>query len=196
MGRERRRKDPINRMRRFLYGLLLLAAAPGAAAADELAYFGKYRNAQTVASTPERRAVATVQGLVVLRADADAALLQLALDTVTAQIHDPEAEGAPHFLIAAERTGRVPEGAAFDLAVAEFGTFHLDLLPRYDAGAWSLGGTLELVRLRDAGGHLATVPEVRVPGLHRNETRYLPFEASLKRSDTAGVQQLTFKWRA
>jgi len=61
-GRERRRKGPVNAVRRFLYGMLLLAAAPGAAAADALASIGKFRG-HTAPPAPARAALATLQGL-------------------------------------------------------------------------------------------------------------------------------------
>ena len=41
-GRDRRRTDLYGRARRFLYGILLLFAAPGVMAADEMAAIGKY----------------------------------------------------------------------------------------------------------------------------------------------------------
>ena len=187
MGRDRRRTDLYGRVRRFLYGLLLLAAAPGAVAVEELAHFGRYRVGQAVA-TPEARPLATVQGLVVLRADpADDGdgPPRLALDTVTAQLDQADAERAPQFRITA-----IESGGAFDLPVSDFGDFRLNLLlHRDEMAAWALGGTLELERPVDGGRHVAAVPPVRVQGLHRSETRYLPFEIALLRS------QLTFKWR-
>jgi len=195
MGRERRRKDLIGRTRRFLYGLLLLAAAPGAVAADELAYIGKYRGAQSVAAATQSRALAKLQGLVLIGGSLrDDAPPLLGLDTVTAEIPEQGADRVPHFQILATATGRVRDGAGFDLAVNDFGTFNLDLLLRPDGGAWLLGGTLELTRA--AGLQCAAaVPEVRVQGLHRRETRYLPFEAALKQVAQEDPK-LAFKWRA
>lgn len=183
MGRERRRTDLYGRTRRFLYGLLLLAAAPGAVAVEELAYVGKYRTAQPTVSAAERRSGATVQGLVVLRAGESQP--QLALDTITAQVHEPGSEQAPRFQIpAVERKG------GFELALADFGAFELSLrLRRGEAGGWLLGGTLGF---HQAGADcpVAAVPSVPVPELYGDETRYLSFEAALRQS------QLGFKWRA
>ncbi len=196
MGRERRRKDLYGRVRRFLYGLLLLAAAPGAVAVEELAYIGKYRGAQAAAAASQSRALARLQGLILLGGSAqDDAPPRIALDTVTAEIPEQGAEQVPHFLVSAAPAARVRDGAEFDLAVAEFGTFGLDLQLKADTGAWIVGGALELSRALGPARYVAVVPEVRVQGLHRTETRYLPFEASLKQ--VAGASpQLTFKWRA
>lgn len=41
-GRERRRTDIYGRARRLMYGLLLLAASPGAMASDPMAELGRY----------------------------------------------------------------------------------------------------------------------------------------------------------
>jgi len=195
MGRERRRKDLYGRVRRFLYGLLLLAAAPGAVAADELAYIGKYRGAQSIATAPQSRALARLQGLILIGGSAqDDVPPRIGLDTVTAEIPQPGAERVPHFLIPATATDRVGDGAGYDLAVNEFGTFRLDLLLRPDAGAWLLSGALELARTAGPERYVAALPEVRVQGLHRSETRYLPFEAALKQV-AEGDPQLAFKWR-
>jgi len=196
MGRERRRTDLYGRVRRFLYGLLLLAAAPGAVATDELAYVGKYWGAQPVATASQSRALARLQGLILIGGSTQYDVPpQLALDSVTAEIPEQGAERVPHFMISATASGRVRDGAGFDLAVNEFGTFGLDLQLKPDTGAWILGGALELSRAPGPARYVAVVPEVRVQGLHRTETRYLPFEASLKQVAGA-APQLAFKWRA
>src|SRR5262245_46236426 len=109
-GRERRRKDPIGRLRRFLYGLLLLAAAPGAAAVDSLAEYGKYR-IEPVSQKQQHAALATLQGLLVLRAGTDNAP-DPTLDTVTVQIPVGAAGESPQFRITAARNVR-PEGVDF-----------------------------------------------------------------------------------
>lgn len=188
MGRERRRKGLVNRVRRGLYGLLLLAAAPGAAAIDELAGYGKYRTLPSTASA-EWRSRAIVQGLIVLRAQPergdDAPLL--ALETVTAQIHGDPFESAPHFVIAAVKAGN-----GFDVALADVGTLRLDFQIGGidDERDWSLRGQLGLAGEPATGRRVAEVPAVRIHALHSRETRYLPFEVSIRES------QLAFKWRA
>jgi len=175
-GRERRRKGPINRIRRFLYGILLVAAAPSAVAVDELAAYGKYRDTPTPASDTIPRARATVQGLVALRAE-----MRLELDTVTARIHGDGSEPEPQFLIAA-----VASGDGFELMLADLGTLRLDLLLDHIEGgqAMSLGGTLALA------SQVAVVPALRVSQSRSRVTRYLPFEVSVLESD------LAFRWRA
>jgi hypothetical protein len=181
-GRERRRKGPINRVRRFLYGILLAAAAPGAAAVDELAAYGKYRDAPAAAPDAIPRALATVQGLVALRAEPAAAgnPLRLELDTVTARIHGDGSEPEPQFLIAA-----VASGDGFELMLADLGTLRLDLLLDHVEGgqALALGGTLALA------SQAAVVPALRVSVPRSRATRYLPFEVSVLDSD------LAFRWR-
>ena len=181
-GRERRRKGPINRIRRFLYGILLVTATPSAAAVDELAAYGKYRDTPTPAADTIPRALATVQGLVALRADTPVAgsLLRLELDTVTARIHGDGSEPAPQFLIAA-----VASGDGFELVLADLGTLRLDLLldPIEGGQALSLGGTLALA------AQAAIVPALRLNPPRSRVTRYLPFEVSVLESD------LAFRWR-
>ena len=207
VGIERRRTDLYGRARRFAYGILLLAAAPGALAADELAYLGKYR-AQAhppAASATERAVLATLQGLVMIHAervhDAGAPLRaqldspRIALDTVTARVQD--FADAPLFRVTVSESPSIRDGIGFDLAVPDLGHFHLNLYARrnarsegqrwalnaggqQDAGrSWSLGGTLELVRTVDGGRHLAFVPELLFD-LSELENSYLPFQASFK----------------
>jgi len=189
-GRERRRKDPINRIRRLFYGLLLLAATPGAAPADELAYIGKFRGLPQTATSPHQAALVTLQGLLVLRASA-AGNPDVTLDTVTAQVTDPGTGQAPQFSISAARSG-----SAFELPIEDFGEFRLQLLaqPSVAFAAWSLAGTLELARV--GGEQLSTaLPELRVQGLHARELRYLAFEAALRRKAPEAKPQLDFRWR-
>ena len=175
-----------------MYGLLLLAAAPGVVVGDELAHFGRYHSL-VVAETPERVALATVQGLLVLRAGATDRP-EMALDAVTAQIPQAGASQAPQFSVAARRRAD-SDAADFDLPVADFGEFRLSLLAQPSAAlsAWSLGGTLELVR---AGGTrlVAAVPELRILDMHGSEARFIPFEAALKRKRTPEAS-LSFRWR-
>jgi hypothetical protein len=188
-GRDRRRGDPVSRVLRVLYGLLLTLAAPGTIAADELAYFGQYR-ALSQSATTERHFVTTVLGLVVLRhppADIPDLVPRVGLDAVTARIQRPDSGTAPNASIST-----APRGAGFDLRVPEAAHFFLSLrLQRYgDNTAWSLGGTLETAAARPA-----PVPELRIQDLHRHETRYLPFELSLVQP-TDTDPQLAFRWRA
>lgn len=229
VGRERRRTDLYGRVRRFLYGLLLLAAAPGAMAADELAAYGQYRAAaRPAASAPERAVVATLQGLVMIHAERAAspdapiqdphAYPRVALDTITARL--PEAVDAPLFRVAVSEGLSIRDGVGFDLAVPDVGNFHLNLYARRNARtngerwqltgagapdrAWSLGGSLELVRTIDGARHVAFVPELLLD-LSDAPAHYLPFQASLKlahwrslaekQSLDERVPQLTFKWR-
>lgn len=231
-GRERRRKGPVNRVRRFLYGLLLAASAPGAMAADELAALGQYRvqPRPAAAVAPERAAVlATLQGLIMIHAETVAAAEaplrsqlghpRIALDTVTARVQ--HSGDAPLFRVSVSDLPSIRDGVGFDLAVPDLGNFHLNLYARRNARsegrrwevnagepesapAWSLGGTLELVRVVDGQRHVAFVPELLFD-LSGQEGNYLPFQASLRmahwRSLTEKqalddqVPQLTFRWR-
>ena len=190
-GRERRRKGPINRIRRVLYGALLLAAAPGAAAIDELAHYGKYHNVPVVAA--EQAALVRVQGLLMLRVneqhDPD-----VVLDAVTAQL--PLADAVPQFSIAPVRRDNGRFGADFDLPVDEFGEFRLNLLAERSPvlSAWSLGGTIELARI-SGERYAARVPELRVQEMHAREIRFLAFETSLSRGRIGEGPSLEFRWR-
>lgn len=230
-GRERRRKGPVNRLRRLLYGVLLLAAAPGAVAADELAAVGQHRPQTSPASS--RIVQATLQGLVLLHAERveapettvqGAGYPRIALDTVTARLLEPAAADTLLLRIEVHQGGLLRDGVGFDLEVPDFGMFHLNLYSRRNAATagkrwalgvgdtgidppsqtWSLGGTLEMVRMIEGGRHLAFVPELLVD-LARGETRYLPFQASLKLANWRSfseraalddvVPQLAFRWR-
>jgi len=203
-GRERRRTDLYGRVRRFLYGVLLLAAAPGAVAADELASLGKFRaQAHATVAASERAVVATLQGLIMINAEpvappetpiqGQSGYPRIALDTITARV--PEAGSAPLFRVAVTQS-TIRDGIGFDIAVPDLGNFHLNLYTRRNAktegqrwsvsGAdgdasrnWSLGGTLELVRTIDGDRHLAFVPELLFD-LTEGRQAYLPFQASLR----------------
>lgn len=229
MGRERRRTDLYGRARRFVYGLLLLAASPGAMAADELAALGQHRAvAPPVASASGRAVLATLQGLIMVHAERsigpDTPLQdqhgypRVALDTISARL--PEATESPLFRVAVSEGYALRDGLGFDLAVPDLGNFHLNLYTRRNARtggerwaltdatipdqAWTLGGTLELVRTIDGEKHVAFVPELRID-LSDAPAHYLPFQASLKlahwrslaekQSLDERVPQLTFKWR-
>lgn len=191
MGRDRRRTGPANRLRRFLYGLLLLAAAP-VAAADPLAGVGKYRGVAPPPA-PALTALATVEGLLVLRARADGGP-DITLDSATARVPQPDSDIAPQFRIDA-RSAAAGSGAAFDLVVADVGVLRL----RLDAGrspalsAWALGGTLELAP--PSGPRLAAaVPTLRVNDMFGSEMRYLAFDAKVTR-DRSEEPRLAFRWR-
>lgn len=191
-GRERRRKDLVGRTRRFLYGLLLLAAAPGAIAADELAYVGKYRT-QAVTQAVQQD-IATLQGLLVLRAGTGDAP-EVSLDTATAQVSQQGAGPAPQFRISPAPSAG-PDGVAFDLPVGDLGEFQLKLRTERSAAlsAWSLGGTLEMLASATRRRHVATIPTLRIHDMHGREVRYLAFDATLRTGD-AGEEQLAFRWR-
>lgn len=232
VGRERRRRDPISRVRRFLYGLLLAASAPGAMAADELAALGQYRTYAhpAPAMAPERAAVlATLQGLIMIHAESTATASatasevgypRIGLDTVTARVQATEAD-APLFRVPVSERPSIRDGVGFDLAVPDLGNFHLNLYARRNARsdgqrfavnagepaaarAWSLGGTLELVRVVDGEKHVAFVPELLFD-LAGQQGNYLPFQASLrmaywrslaeKEALDERVPQLSFRWR-
>jgi hypothetical protein len=192
-GRERRRKDPISRIRRFLYGLLLLAAAPGALASDELAAIGKYRE-QPVTQTV-RADLATLQGLLVLRAGSGDAP-DVSLDSITAQVPQNGSAQTPQFRITAARSAG-PDGVAFDLPVADLGEFQLKLRTGRSAelSAWSLGGTFELQATASRRRHVASIPTLRIHDMHGREVRYLAFDASLKQDGDSQEPQLAFSWR-
>jgi len=192
VGRERRRKGPVNRIRRFFYGVLLLAAAPGATAIDELAALGKFRE-HAMPPAPERAALATLQGLLVLRARADGGP-HVSLESATAQI--PQDNGlAPQFRVSAEpRTDA--DGVAFDLPVADLGDFCLMLRSERSIlmSAWSLGGTLEVRLAPGRQRALTAVPTLRINDMYGRETRYLAFDASV-RQDASAEPTLAFRWR-
>ena len=231
IGRERRRTDAYGRARRLLYGILLLAASPGAIAADGTADLGKYRSASTAtAVTAGQALVATLQGLVMISTEeivspatplfGHTGYPRMALDTVTARVY--EGAESPRFRVAGD--GRsLRDGMGFDLDVGTVGTFHLNLYSRRNANGdgrrsalkedddapapeprWSIGGTLELVRTIDGDRFVAVVPELLID-LAGAETRYLPFQASLKHANWRSVAekaamdervlQLTFQWR-
>lgn len=205
VGRERRRRDLYGRVRRFLYGVLLLAAAPGAVAADEMASLGKFRaQAAAAASLSEQALVATLQGLIMVNAEpatrpelpihSQLGYPRIALDTITARL--PDAGEAPLFRVAVTEGRSIRDGIGFDLAVPDVGNFHLNLYARRNARTegrrwsvngtdaaddriWSLGGTLELVRTIDGDRHVAFVPELLVDLSGRPES-YLPFQASVR----------------
>ena len=193
-GRERRRKDLVGRTRRFLYGLLLLAAAPGALAADELASIGKYR-APDSSHSQQQAALATLQGLLVLRAGKDDAP-EVSLDSATAQVPQPGNQQAPQFRLDPARSAG-PDGVAFGLPVSEFGEFQLNLKTERSAAfsAWSLGGTLEVLAAASRKRHVAAVPTLRINDMHGREIRYLAFDASLKQGAAGEDPQLAFSWR-
>jgi hypothetical protein len=189
-GRERRRKGPINRIRRLLYGALLLAAAPGAAAIDDLADVGKYRNVPVAAA--QQAALVRVQGLLMLRVN-EQQDPDVVLDAVTAQLL--QADAMPQFSIAPVRRDNGRFGADFDLPVDDFGDFHLNLLAERSPvlAAWSLGGTIELARITGER-YAARVPELRVQELHARELRFLAFETSLERGRIGEGPELEFRW--
>jgi hypothetical protein len=193
-GRERRRKGPVNAVRRFLYGMLLLAAAPGStAAADQLASIGKFR-AQAAPPAPERAALATLQGLLVLRARSDGGP-DVSLDAITAQVPQQGAAAAPQFQVSADRKDRA-EGVVFDLPLSGLGAFRLHLRTERTAAlsAWSLGGTLEATLGPDHRHAQAPVPTLRINDMFGSETRYLAFEGSV-RQGADDEPQLAFHWR-
>jgi hypothetical protein len=193
-GRERRRKGPVNAVRRFLYGMLLLAAAPGAtAAADQLASIGKFR-AHTAPPAPARAALATLQGLLVLRARSDGGP-DVALDAVTAQVPQQGSAAAPQFQVSADRKDR-SDSVVFDLPLSELGAFRLHLHTERTAAlsAWSLAGTLEATLEPDHRHAVAAVPTLRINDMFGSETRYLAFEGSVRRG-ADDEPQLVFNWR-
>jgi hypothetical protein len=235
--RERRRRGPVNRLRRLGYGALL-ACASGVAAADPLASFGAHRAVAAPPGTnsaPAARILeATLQGLLLVHAEEaldPAAGLQpvfyprLALDRVNAHLLEPAVLPAPMVEMTVNTRSSLRDGLGFDVAVPELGNFHLNLYTRRnartpgrrwsmnlssgevteDAGrAWSLGGSLELVRTRDGARQAAFVPELMLD-LGALSARPIAFSVSLKytsfrslhdkRALDAEVPQLGFTWR-
>lgn len=181
MGQERRRKDPISRIKRLLYGLMLLLAVPvGAAAAA-----GKVRTE-----------LVTVGGILVLRAGADGGP-EVSLESATARV--PQGGGEPtQFRVEAQRAAG-GDGTAFDVTIGELGRFRLLLRSERTVAlsAWSLGGTVEAALSADrAAAPAATVavPTLRINDMYGNETRYIAFDASI-RQDAAEPPELAFRWR-
>lgn len=189
MGRERRRTDLYGRTRRFLYGVLLLAASPGAYPTDEIAQVGHLRIQSVDAS--QIVSLAQLQGLLVLRSQADVSLPPtMALDSVTAQVHDPGTHQAPFFRIAPRA-----EGNHFALPITDFGHFDLKLEARIDPPQpdWALSGWLELQHTAEGAEHRTQISALRItPG--RNIV-YIPFEVSLRQSRDEPDPELTFRWR-
>jgi hypothetical protein len=192
-GRERRRKGPVNAVRRFLYGMLLLAAAPGATASDDLAAIGKYRGL-TTPPAPQRAALATLQGLLVLRARSDGGP-DVSLDAVTAQVPQKGSALAPQFQVSADRKDHA-DSVVFDLPLSDLGAFRLNLRTERTAAlsAWSLAGTLEATLEPDQRHATAAVPTLRINDMFGSETRYLAFEGSVRRGANQ-EPQLAFNWR-
>jgi hypothetical protein len=183
MGQERRRKDPISRIKRLLYGLMLLLAVPvGAAAA-----VGKVRNPTELV---------TVGGILVLRAGADGGP-EVSLESATARV--PQGGGEPtQFRVEAQRADGA-DGTAFDVTIGDLGRFRLLLRSERTVAlsAWSLGGTVEAALSAGRAAAPATtvaVPTLRINDMYGNETRYLAFDASI-RQDTAAPPELAFRWR-
>lgn len=192
-GRERRRKGPVNALRRFMYGMLLLAAAPGATAADDLASIGKYRGL-TAPPAPARAALATLQGLLVLRARSDGGP-DVSLEAITAQVPQQGSALAPQFQVSADRKDH-SDSVVFDLPLSELGAFRLSLHTERTAAlsAWSLAGTLEATLEPDHRHAVAAVPTLRINDMFGSETRYLAFEGSVRRGANQ-EPQLAFSWR-
>jgi hypothetical protein len=205
-GRERRRTGPLNRLRRLAYGVLLAFAVPGAAAADEIAYVGKFRPHAAAVAAPYQRVVeATIEGLVVLHAEpADNpeapiqgnAYPRVSLDTVNARFYNGVGSNPSIVKLQVTETGSVRDGVGFDLRVPDLGNFHLNLYSRRNARTegrrwamnladpaarktWSMGGSLEVVRTIDGSRQVAFVPELLVD-LDAGNVGLLPFQASVK----------------
>lgn len=200
--RERRRTDALGRLRRFLYGVLLLMAAPGAFASGDPGDAARHRAPAVVEAHAPKVLEATLQGLIIVHADeegdasrsahADRGYPRIALDTVSARL--PVDDEAPLFRVTASEGRALRDGVGFDLPLPELGNLHLNLYTRRNArsagerialddGAappptWSVGGTLELVRTVEGRRAIAVVPELTVD--LRDEAIYLPFQASLR----------------
>lgn len=214
VGRDRRRKGPIARLRRLMYGVLLLAAAPGVACADELAYVGKVRHS-TPASSPYASIVqATIEGLVLLHADPvdspDTPIQgngypRVALDSVNARVFQAASSNPSLVKLTVLQTGQVRDGVGFDMRVPDLGNFHLNLYSRRNARTegrrwamnmaegverrtWSVGGSLEVVRTLDGDRQVAFVPELL---LDLSDGNALPFQATVKYANWRSVSDKT-----
>ncbi|MGQ0585667.1 MAG: hypothetical protein ACT4PK_00485 [Gammaproteobacteria bacterium] len=176
-----------------MYGLLLLAAAPGAAAVESMADVGKYR-IEPATQTRQSAALATLQGLLVLRSGADNAP-DASLDTVTVQVPGSGGDN-PQFRVTAARIAGA-DGVGFDLPAGDFGEFQLSLQARKSAelSAWSLGGQLDVTVAASRRRHIALVPTLRINEMHGREIRYLAFEASLQGGEADTDPKFAFKWR-
>jgi hypothetical protein len=187
-GIEKRRKGPVNRMRRMLYGLLLgSAAAPGfAAAADNGA--SRLPQAMTNAQLRQEGEVLLVRdGSAPSRSPMLAAYGGLAPMLTQAATISPDFAFAPlgkmlltaHFL--GTELDSLGKGLGVDLLVPELGYFHLNLyngpggpnqgkrlriqpegfdMPQTENQAWSLGASLELARGYDDRRRLQFVPQL------------------------------------
>lgn len=181
MGRERRRKGAVNRLRRFFYGLMLLVAMPIAAVSNALA--GTAQRAQ--APQPPTEQVA-MDGMLLLRAGPEGSPLA---SLESASVRGRESANALPRIVSRHRQGD------FDITVPGMGLMRLQLHTERDPAlsAWSLGGALE-ASLPNGRVIAADVPVLRINDMFGGETRQLAFDASVE-ADPAGTHRIAFRWR-
>jgi hypothetical protein len=212
-GRDRRRKDPLSRIRRTLYGLML--SLPHVAHADPT--WRQPASAQTVIQP------------------------QLAKAGGTAVWLDPAAHGLDELITGVQfsiagsdspllHTGKITDsaiaslaslrhGAEFDFALPTFGQFHLNLFAKRDPRhwqlnpeaieanpqrAWSVGGAVEMMRVGEHGRRsISIVPQlvldldelVGAPGQLEAIVQYNHWRGDQEYASASRAPQVTMKWR-
>lgn len=149
-GRERRRKDPVGRLRRLAYGFLLWTAVPAASAADETLGYHEVRFLDAdsgLAAKPVNFGSSSHPG-------------------TSPRWLQPRISSRTLFSFRFEdELSILRKGVGFDLALPQLGTMYLNLYARDDisqagkrwklhdeqfvqtvSNRWRLGGTVDLVR--------------------------------------------------
>lgn len=212
-GRERRRRGVVNRLRRLAYGLMLSCSLP--VTAGQPAAAPSPRSDRGAESASSRSSSASIQGLLAMVANlpADPATPlgtdddygHLAFEDVALRLEDPR--GSAKLRLQLMPMERLRDGLGLHVQVPDLGALHLTLYARRGGGAarsaWSLGGSMELVRMTDGSRQLAFVPELSVDGdvLLRRD---LGFSAAVRYAHWRGtgakdaqdfeVPQLLFRW--
>lgn len=222
-GRERRRKGPINRLRRVAYGVMLGVSLPTAASEPPLS--PRLPTDRGANSGPQRWLTAGVEGLVAVsaREAADPATPMgteddyghLDFEDIALDFDDPRAGSS--LQVSVVQPSLMRDGLGLDVAIPDLGALRLNLYARrvahgatgWDfmqadaAPVWSLGGSLELVRTGDGSRQLAFIPELTVDGNALSGNK-LGFSASVRYShwrrlgareaEDFAVPQLMFRW--
>lgn len=210
-GRERRRRGPVNRLRRIAYGLVLSASMPATAA--ELDAAPSLPMKPAVDSAPERVLMAGIEGFLTLASEisadpaapigSDRDYAHLSFEDLATELDDPRAGSALRITVA--QNSLLREGLGFDVAIPDLGSLRLNLYARQNGTtegpratilsaletdrttpAWSFGGSMELVRTRDGARQLAFVPELCIDASAITRGR-LGFSAAVRYSHWRGI---------
>lgn len=218
----------MNRARRLAYGLLLSASFPASAGAELLP---RLTFTPVADSTPQRVLMAGLEGFLSINAErsadpaapmgSDKDYAHLTFESLATTLDDPRSDSALRLTVAQPTLLR--EGLGLDLAIPDLGALHLNLYARQDrrgsdtraavlsAGelqrtscAWSLGGSMELVRSEGGARQLSFVPELSVDGSALTGgklgfsavVRYAHWRSLGEReSQDIAVPQLLFRWK-